>query len=107
MAELSELMLGAILILLVTAEVRDRVPLPGFAYFRSRRHAAPTEARCAAEMLVDGMWRPCEVLAWARHRRRWKALVRLPDGQVGWRDYDRRLLRPARIRTSSVQERNC
>ena len=107
LAELSELILGAILLLLVAAEVRDRVPLPGIAYLRSRRHATPTEARCAAEMLVNDMWRPCEVLAWARHRWRWKALVRFPDGQVDWLDYDRRRLRPARVTTSPTPGSNC
>jgi hypothetical protein len=88
-------MLIVIILLLVMAEVKDRVPLPGITYFRSKRHAAPAEARCAAEMLVNDMWRPCEVLAWTRHRCRWEVLVRFPDGQVGWHDYDRRRLRPA------------
>ena len=96
MAKVADLMLGAILLLLAAAEVKDRVPLPGIVYLRSRRQAAQTEARCAAEMLVNGMWRPCEVLAWARHLWRWRVLVRFPDGQMGWHDYDRRWLRPAR-----------
>jgi hypothetical protein len=107
LAELSELMLGAILLLLVAAEVRARVPLPGIGYLRSRRHAAPTEVRCAAEMLVNDMWRSCEVLAWERHRWRWKVLVRFPDGQVGWHNYDRRRLRPARLTASPTPGKNC
>ena len=107
MAELSELMLGVILLLLVAAEVRDRVPLPGIAYLRSRRHAAPTGARCAAEMFVNDMWRPCEVLAWDRQRWRWKVLVRFPDGQVCWHNYDRRWLRPARLTASPTLKKNC
>jgi hypothetical protein len=100
LAELADLMLGASLILLVAAEFRDRVPLPGIAYLQAWRHAAPTEGRWAAEMLVHDVWRPCEVLAWVRHRWirwRWKVLVRFPDGQVGWDRYDRRRLRPPAV----------
>jgi hypothetical protein len=96
LAELADLMLGALLLVLVATEVKDRVPLPAIVYLRSRRHAGPTEARCAAEMLVNDIWQPCEVLAWARRRWRWKVLVRFPDGQLGWHPYDRRSLRPGR-----------
>lgn len=90
-------MLIVIILLLVTAEVKDRVPLPRIAYLRSERQAARAEAPCAAEMLVNDMWRPCEVLAWARHYWKWEVLVRFPDGHVGWHEYDRRWIRPALI----------
>jgi hypothetical protein len=50
----------------------------------------------AAEVLhSDGTWRPCTVLAWARHRGSWAVLIRWPDGHDDWREYDLRHIRPS------------
>ena len=49
----------------------------------------------AAEVLhSDTTWRPCTVLAWARHRGSWAVLIRWPDGHEDWREYDPRNIRP-------------
>jgi hypothetical protein len=51
----------------------------------------------AAEVLhSDTTWRPCTVLAWARHRGSWAVLIRWPDGHEDWREYDPRNIRPGR-----------
>jgi hypothetical protein len=51
----------------------------------------------AAEVLhSDTTWRPCTVLAWARHRGVWAVLIRWPDGHDDWREYDPRHIRPSR-----------
>src|SRR5215469_3818402 len=50
----------------------------------------------AAEVLhSDTTWRPCTVLAWARHRGAWAVLIRWPDGHDDWREYDPRHIRPS------------
>ena len=50
----------------------------------------------AAEVLhSDTTWRPCTVLAWARHRGAWAMLIRWPDGHDDWREYDPRHIRPS------------
>ena len=42
----------------------------------------------AAEVLhSDTTWRPCTVLAWAKHRAGWAVLIRWPDGQSDWRTH--------------------
>lgn len=99
MAKMADLMLVAIMLVLAVTEVRDRVPLPGIAYFQSQRLADSAEAPCAAEMLINDAWLPCEVLAWARHHWRWDVRVRFPNGDMGWHKYDRRLIRPAALST--------
>lgn len=99
MAKLSDLMLVAIMLVLAVAEVRDRVPFPGIAYFQSHRLAESAEAPCVAEMLINDVWLPCEVLVWARHHWRWEVQVRFPDGDIGWHKYDRRRIRPAALTT--------
>ena len=49
----------------------------------------------AAEVLhSDTTWRPCTVLAWAKHRGAWAVLIRWPDGHDDWREYDPRHIRP-------------
>ena len=49
----------------------------------------------AAEVLhSDTTWRPCTVLAWARHRGGWAVLIRWRDGHEDWREYDPRHIRP-------------
>jgi hypothetical protein len=50
----------------------------------------------AAEVLhSDTAWRPCTVLAWARHRDAWAVLIRWRDGHEDWREYDPRHIRPS------------
>ena len=50
----------------------------------------------AAEVLYsDTAWRPCTVLAWARHRGGWAVLIRWRDGHEDWREYDPRHIRPS------------
>ena len=49
----------------------------------------------AAEVLhSDTTWRPCTVLAWARHQGGWAVLIRWRDGHEDWREYDPRHIRP-------------
>ena len=49
----------------------------------------------AAEVLhSDTTWRPCTVLAWAKHRGGWAVLIRWRDGHEDWREYDPRHIRP-------------
>ena len=49
----------------------------------------------AAEVLhSDTTWRPCTVLAWARHLGGWAVLIRWQDGHEDWREYDPRHIRP-------------
>src|ERR1700746_3270827 len=49
----------------------------------------------AAEVLhSDTTWRPCTILAWARHRDTWAVLIRWADRHDDWREYDPRHIRP-------------
>ena len=50
--------------------------------------------RSAEVLHSDTTWRPCTVLAWARHRGAWAVLIRWPDGHDDWREYDPRHIRP-------------
>ena len=51
--------------------------------------------RSAAEVLYsDTSWRPCVIVAWARYRGGWAALIRWPDGREDWRQFNRRHMRP-------------
>jgi hypothetical protein len=51
--------------------------------------------RRAAEVLYsDTSWRPCLIVAWARYRGGWAALIRWPDGREDWRQFNRRHMRP-------------
>src|ERR1700761_5395951 len=51
--------------------------------------------RRAAEVLYsDTSWRPCQIVAWARHGGGWAALIRWPDGREDWRQFNRRHMRP-------------
>jgi hypothetical protein len=51
--------------------------------------------RRAAEVLYsDTSWRPCQIVAWARHQGGWAALIRWPDGREDWRQFNRRHMRP-------------
>ena len=52
--------------------------------------------RSAEVLHSDTTWRPCIVLAWARHRGSWAVLIRWPDGHEDWRAYDPRNIRPGR-----------
>jgi len=52
--------------------------------------------RSAEVLHSDTTWRPCTVLAWARHRGSWAVLIRWPDGHEDWRQYDLRNIRPGR-----------
>src|SRR5262250_2161585 len=52
--------------------------------------------RTAEVLHSDTTWRPCTVLAWARHRGSWAVLIRWPDGHEDWREYDPRHIRPGR-----------
>jgi hypothetical protein len=63
LAKLADLMLVAIMLVLAVAEVRDRVPFPGIAHFQPQRHAESAEPPCAAEMLINDVWLPCEARA--------------------------------------------
>jgi len=75
-----------------------RVP-PG-ALLGARRHQP---ARRDAEILFsDTAWRPCTILAWARYRGGWAALVRWHSGAQDWHVFDGRFIR-ARNRTLGGQ----
>jgi hypothetical protein len=50
--------------------------------------------RTAEVLHSDTTWRPCTILAWARHRDTWAVLIRWPDGHDDWREYDPRHIRP-------------
>jgi hypothetical protein len=50
--------------------------------------------RAAQVLHSDTTWRPCTVLAWARRRDVWAVLIRWPDGNEDWREYDPRHIRP-------------
>ena len=50
--------------------------------------------RTAEVLHSDTTWRPCTVLAWARHRGGWAVLIRWRDGHEDWREYDPRHIRP-------------
>jgi hypothetical protein len=51
--------------------------------------------RSAAEVLFsDTSWRPCLIVAWARYRGGWAALIRWADGREDWRQFNRRHMRP-------------
>jgi hypothetical protein len=52
--------------------------------------------RSAEVLHSDTTWRPCTVLAWARHRGSWAVLIRWPGGHEDWREYDPRNIRPGR-----------
>jgi hypothetical protein len=59
----------------------------------SRRHEP--RYRMAEVLFSDRSWRPCTLVAWARCRAGWAALVRWPDGSDGWYVYSARHVRPA------------
>src|ERR1035438_5346902 len=64
--------------------------------------------RRAAEVLYsDTSWRPCLIVAWARYRGGWAALIRWPDGREDWRQFNRRHMRPQssalRIRWAGIR----
>jgi hypothetical protein len=62
--------------------------------------------RSAAEVLYsDTSWRPCMIVAWARYRGGWAALIRWPDGREDWRQFNRRHMRPQGSRTSGLMAR--
>ena len=50
--------------------------------------------RTAEVLYSDTSWRPCLIVAWARYRGGWAALIRWPDGREDWRQFDRRHMRP-------------
>jgi hypothetical protein len=59
--------------------------------------------RSAAEVLFsDTSWRPCVIVAWARYRGGWAALIRWPDGREDWRQFSRRNMRPRGSRPGSA-----
>jgi hypothetical protein len=49
--------------------------------------------RDAEVLFSDTAWRPCEILAWARYRAGWAALVRWHSGEQDWHVFDRRFIR--------------
>jgi hypothetical protein len=50
--------------------------------------------RTAEVLYSDTSWRPCLIVAWARYRGGWAALIRWPDGREDWRQFNRRHMRP-------------
>src|ERR1700744_504855 len=50
--------------------------------------------RTAEVLYSDTSWRPCQIVAWARHQGGWAALIRWPDGREDWRQFNRRPMRP-------------
>src|ERR1700742_990206 len=50
--------------------------------------------RTAEVLYSDTSWRPCLIVAWARHQGGWAALIRWPDGREDWRQFNRRHMRP-------------
>jgi hypothetical protein len=59
--------------------------------------------RSAAEVLFsDTSWRSCVIVAWARYRGGWAALIRWPDGREDWRQFSRRNMRPRGSRPASA-----
>ena len=69
-----------------------RVP-PG-SLLCAQRHQ-PTR-RDAEILFSDALWRPCTILAWARHDGGWAVLVRWHSGAQDWHVFDRRFIRAAR-----------
>ena len=67
--------------------------IPAGVMMSSTRHE-PRHRR-AEVLCTDQGWRSAEILAWARFQAGWAALIRWPDGTQDWRQYDRRLIRPA------------
>lgn len=66
-----------------------RIP-PG-SLLSARRHEP---VRRDAEILFsDAIWRPCTILAWARYRDGWAALVRWHGGAEDWHVFDPRFIR--------------
>jgi hypothetical protein len=49
--------------------------------------------RDAEVLFSDRAWHPCTVLAWARYRAGWAALVRWQSGAEDWHVFDRRFIR--------------
>ncbi len=50
--------------------------------------------RTAEVLYSDTSWRPCLIVAWARYRGGWAALIRWPDGREDWRQFNPRHMRP-------------
>lgn len=67
--------------------------VPAGALIDRMRHEP--KLRAAEVLHSDTTWRPCTVLAWARRRDAWAALIRWPDGREDWREYDPRHIRPS------------
>lgn len=63
--------------------------LDGGPRYAPQRHTAQA-------LYSDQTWRPCMVIAWARYRDGWAALIRWQSGQEDWRQFDPRSLRPRR-----------
>jgi hypothetical protein len=66
--------------------------VPQGALIDSPRYAP--QHHTAEALYSDQTWRPCNIIAWARHREGWAALIRWPSGREDWRHFDRRSLRP-------------
>ncbi len=49
--------------------------------------------RDAEVLFSDIIWRPCTILAWARHDGRWAALIRWRNDAEDWHLLDRRFVR--------------
>src|SRR6201999_2787193 len=59
--------------------------------------------RTAEVLYSDTSWRPCLIVAWARHRGGWAALIRWPDGREDWRQFNRRHMRPQGYRDPELR----
>ena len=70
--------------------VPKRIPVG--VMMASARHE-PRQLRVEV-LYTDRAWRLVEVLAWARWRAGWAALVRWPDASEDWRVYNGQHIRP-------------
>jgi hypothetical protein len=50
--------------------------------------------RGAEVLFTSGIWRPVEIVAWARCQAGWAALVRWPDGHEDWLVHAPHSIRP-------------
>ena len=63
--------------------------------------------RTAEVLYSDTSWRPCLIVAWARYRGGWAALIRWPDGREDWRQFNRRHMRPQGSGLTTRASRRC
>jgi hypothetical protein len=66
--------------------------IPAGIMISSRRHE-PGQRR-AEVLCAGGVWRPAEILAWARCQAGWAVFLRWPDGSEDWRLFAREHIRP-------------